>query len=388
MFSSDILNFFAYIYEVKKRLRVCDAFGTVCNTQVLKPLALIIIMKEEKNIQNQLLAIVCSVFDAYSATLYLPCENGNEYELVASFSLGDKSDFRKILLPGLGLAGWILRNNQPLVVANFDQHNSNLGYYLDEVDAKIKAFMGCPIPAGGVLCVDSKRQYSFSDKDNKILQMFADIARQQCGLGGNAALAGNIPEYFVNLGVIQGLRFQHKRWPIFLQNFLSTMASATKFKYCAFASIDSMGDSYNVEGESTPLLLQGNQHITIPLSNGIVGWILRDESQPIFSEGFSESVAPSIFGKIEDFPTFRAVICMPVMVNKSVRGVLCLANPEPQVMDEALRSFVHQCVDNLALFLENLYLKSRLHQLLPKAFVHNEGSVNYDLENDAIREGE
>ncbi len=345
-------------------------------------------MKEQKNIQNQLLAAVCSVFDAYSATLYLPCDHGNEYELVASFSLGDEGDFRKMLLPGIGLAGWILRNNQPLVVANFDQHNSNLGYYLDEVDVNIKAFMGCPVPAGGVICVDSKKQYSFSDKDNKILQMFADIARQQCGVGGNSALAGNIPEYFVNLGIIQGLRFQHKRWPIFLQNYLNTIARATKFEYCAFASIDSLGDSYNVEGESVPLLIKNNQNIGIPLSNGIVGWILRDESQPIFSEGFSDSVAPALFGKIDEFPAFKAVICMPVMVNKSVRGVLCLAHSNAQVMDEALRSFLHQCVDNLALFLENLYLKSRLHQLLPKAFVHNEGSVNYDHDGVAYKEGE
>ncbi len=359
-----------------------------CSSYLLfKPIAHIITMKEQKNIQSQLLAIVCSVFDAYSATLYLPNENGNEFELAASFSLGDEEDFRKMLLPGLGLAGWILRNNQPLVVANFDQHNSNLGYYTDEIDVKIKAFMGCPIPAGGVLCVDSKRQYSFSDKDSKILQMFADVARQQNCLG-EKDLAGNIPEYFVNLGIIQGLRFKHKRWPVFLQNFLHTMAKASKFEYCAFASIDAMGDGYNVEGESVPLLLKDNRPITLPLSNGIVGWILRDESQAIFSEGFSDSVSPAIFGKIEDFPTFKAVICMPVVVNKSVRGVLCLAHSDAQVMDEALRSFVYQCVDNLALFLENLYLKSRLHQLLPQAFVHNEGSVNYNADGDILKEEE
>ncbi len=343
-------------------------------------------MKEQKNIQNQLLGIVCSVFDAYSATLYLPSETGEEYELVASFSLGSEDDFRNKLLPGIGLAGWILRNDQPLVVANFDQHNSHLGYYKEEVDVNIKAFMGCPIPAGGVLCVDSKRQYSFSDKDSKILQMFAEIARQQCSLNGNKALAGNIPEYFVNLGVIQGLRFQHKRWPIFLQNFLRTVAQASKFEYCAFASIDSAGDSYYIEGESVPVLVQKNQQVTLPLSSGIVGWILRDESQPVFFEGLGESAPPAIFGKIEDFPQFKAVICMPVMVNKSVRGVLCLAHSDAQEMDEALRSFVYQCVDHLALFLENLYLKSRLHNLLPKAFVHNNGSTNYEHENELYKE--
>ncbi len=345
-------------------------------------------MKEQNNIQSQLLAIVCSVFDAYSATLYLPCENGNEYELVASFSLGEKDDFRKILLPGLGLAGWILRNNQPLVVANFDQHHSNLGYYAEGVDVNIKAFMGCPIASGGVLCVDSKRQYSFSDKDSKILQMFADIARQQGGIKTQSSLTGNIPEYYVNLGIIQGLRFQHKRWTVFLQNFLNIMSKSTKFDYCAFASIDGSGENYIIEGETMPLLLKDNPNVTLPLSSGLVGWLLRDEGQAIFSEGFSESVAPPLFGKIPDFPQFRAVICMPIMVNKSVRGVLCLANSEAQEMDEALRSFVHQCLDHLGLFLENLYLKSRLHAMLPRAFVHSEGSASYDAHGDFCKEDE
>ncbi len=345
-------------------------------------------MKEQKNIQSQLLAIVCSVFDAYSATLYLPTENGTEYELVASFSLGDEDDFRKMLLPGLGLAGWILRNNQPLVVANFDQHHSNLGYYAEGVDVNIKAFMGCPVSAGGVLCVDSKRQYSFSDKDSKILQMFADVARQQGGIGTQAVLTGNIPEYFVNLGIIQGLRFQHKRWTVFLQNFLNIMASSTKFDYCAFASIDGSGENYIIEGETMPLLLKDNPNLVLPLSSGLVGWLLRDEGQAIFSEGFSESVAPPLFGKFPDFPQFRAVICLPIMVNKSARGVLCLAHPEAKEMDETLRSFVHQCLDHLGLFLENLYLKSRLHAMLPRAFVHSDGGMSYDADNDFCKEEE
>ncbi len=343
-------------------------------------------MKKENSIQNQLLAVVCSVFDAYSATLYLPSDTGNEFELVASFSLGAQEDFRQVLLPGLGLAGWILRNNQPLVVANFDQHHSNLGYYAEGVDVSIKAFMGCPVPAGGVLCVDSKRQYSFSDKDNKILQMFADIARRQSGVGGSTDLTGNIPEYFVNLGVVQGLRFQHKRWSVFLQNFLNIVVKTTKFDYCAFASIDHSGENYILEGESTPILLKEHANITLPLSSGIVGWLLRDEGQAIFFEGFNESGPPSFFGNFPDFPAFRAVICMPIVVDKSVRGVLCLGRYDAHVMDEALRSFVHQSLDHLALFLENLYLKSRLHALLPKAVVHSDSS--YDSNGDIYREEE
>lgn len=327
---------------------------------------------------TQLLAIVCSVFDAYSATLFLPREEGEACELAGFFSLGDKIVQNALIEPGKGLAGWILRNNQPLLVPNFDQRQSNLGYYSGGEEVNIKAFMGCPVPTGGILCVDSKRQYSFSDKDHKILQMFSElIARQQAGTG-RENLAGDIPRYFAQLGIIQSLRFRYKRWPVFLQHFVRTVAEATGYDYCAFASIDPSGETYTIEGESVRLLLDGKNGLTLPLSSGIAGWVFRDERQAVFSEGAGGSGTASLFGRLPDMPAFQAVICLPVVVNRAARGVLCLGHTEPRSMDEPLRSFVHQCVDHLALFLENLYLKTRLRLFLPKARLHSQGSGAYD----------
>ena len=330
---------------------------------------------------TQILAIVCSVFDAYSTTLFLPGEDGEECSLAASFSLGDKIAQNAVVIPGKGVTGWIVRNKQPLLVPNYDQRQSHLGYYTGVEEASIKAFMGCPVPSGGMLCVDSKRQYSFSDKDHKILQLFAElVARQQVNMPAEA-LAGDIPQYFAQLGIIQGLRFRYKRWPVFLQNFLRAVAEATGYEYCAFASIDPSGETYTVEGESVRLLLGGSDAengLTLPISSGIAGWVFRDERQSVFSEGTSGATSASLFGKLPDMPAFQAVICVPVVINKSARGVLCIAHSDPREIDEALRSFVHQCVDHLALFLENLYLKNRLRGLLPKARVHSQGPQPYD----------
>lgn len=327
---------------------------------------------------THVLAIVCSVFDAYSAILFLPDGSSESCSLAAYFSLGDKIQKKASILPGKGLAGWILRNRQPLLVPNFDQRQSNLGYYSEGEEAHIKAFMGCPVSTGGILCVDSKRQYSFSDKDHKILQMFAElIAKQQAG-AGRESMTNDIPQYFAKLGIIQDLRFRHKRWPVFLQHFLRAVADATGYDYCAFASIDPSGETYTVEGESARVLLDGRDGLTLPLSNGIAGWVFRDERQAVFSEGTSGHTTASLFGKLPDMPSFEAVICLPVVINKTARGVLCLGHTEARTMDEALRSFVHQCVDHLALFLENLYLKNRLRSMLPKARLHSHGPMVYD----------
>ena len=72
-------------------------------------------------------------------------------------------------------------------------------------------------------------------------------------------------------------------------------------------------------------------------------------------------------------PDFQVTVCMPIMVNKSTKGALCLANTSSLHIDEGLRSFIHKAVDHLSLFLENLYLKTRLRTMLPKAQIHREG---------------
>lgn len=329
------------------------------------------------SLEQHVLSIICSVFDAHSAVLFLPEENDEACRVAATFSLGDSIFAETVIRPGAGLVGWIIRNRQPLLLPHFDQCRSSLGYYADGAESGIKAFMGCPLPTGGVLCVDSKRQYSFSDKDGRLLQLFAELISSLQAKVAGQGIYGDIPRYFAALGIIQVLRFRYRRWPLFLENFLLAMRDATGFEYCAFASLDPDGDKYCVEAETSPLLLADSAPLLLPLGSGLVGWTFRDE-QPIFVENDAAAAPSALFGRIDDFPEFQTAICMPVMVNKTARGVLCLAHGEAKGIDEALRSFVRQAVDHLALFLENLYLRERLKTMLPKATVESDGARVFD----------
>ena len=324
------------------------------------------------------LTIICSVFDAYSAVLFLP-EAEEDCRLASFFSLGDRILPPEEAAPNKGLVRWIARNRQPLLIPNFDQSERHLGYYQPGEEASIKAFMGCPIPGGGVLCVDSKRQYSFSDKDHKILQLFAELIGQYQRNGIDAPV-GDMPRYFAQLGIIQELRFRYKRWPVFLEHFLRTVREATGFDYCAFASCDADSQSYTIEGETAPLMLDGQNPASLPLNSGIVGWVFRNE-KAVFSEATGDVSATAPFGKVGDVSNFQTVMCLPVVINQSARGVLCLAHTTALSMPEVMRSFVHQATDHLALFLENLYLKNRLRSLLPKAKLHSKGPVAFNPDN-------
>ena len=329
------------------------------------------------HLDQHVLSIICSVFDAYSAVLFLPEEDGESCRLSQFFSLGDSILPEAVIRPGAGLVGLILRTRQSFLESNFDQRPRTLGYYADGAESDIKAFMGCPLPTGGALCVDSKRQYSFSNKDAKLLQLFAElISRIQASVAGQD-MAGDIPRYFAELGVIQDLRFRYRRWPVFLENFLLTMRDATGFEYCAFASLTPDSEQYTVEAESSTVLLKEGVPGTRPLGSGIVGWAFRDE-QAVFVEDDAATAPTALFGRVEGAPDFRTAICMPVMVNKSARGVLCLAHTGAVPIDEGLRSFVRQAVDHLALFLENLYLRTRLWAVLPRATVESDGARVFD----------
>lgn len=328
------------------------------------------------SIDDHVLSIVCSVFDAYSAVLFLPDEGGERHYLAASFSLGDHIPEEMDIIPGKGLVGWILLNRKELMVNDFDRHKNSLGYYGPETEADIKAFMGFPVPTGGAICVDSTRKYSFTDKDSKLLQLFAELIARQQSLD-NGDMIGKIPRYFAELGVIQDLRFRYKRWPAFLKNFLRTIKEATEFDYCAFATLQEAGDFYCLECESDPLLLATGQMLRFSLGSGLTGWVFLNE-QPIYAENGGLSGSSALFGKIRDMPDFPAAICLPVMVNKSCRGVLCMANSQTRKTDESMHAFLRQAVDHLSLFLENLYLKSRLRDLMPKTAVEREGSRVYN----------
>ena len=319
---------------------------------------------------DRVLGILCSVLDAYSAVLFLPLqatEDGpaSAHYLASAFSLGNKLDFGADIQEGRGLVGWILRNREPLLVANFDQRQNHLGYYTDNEEYSIKAFMGCALPGGkGALCVDSKRQYSFSEKDQKMLHLFADLIAQLENDGRDKEHKRVMLKYYAALRTVYALRHQYSRWAEFLRHFLDLMATMTNFTYCALCTRDPSGESYSVEGENTALMQRpGMSGPSFPMTHGIVGWVFRNGTQ-VRSDGPDGSPETLfVVGRGTEAPQFQTVLAMPLIIQRKTRGVLCLAHDVPMEITDSTQDFVRMASEHLALFLENLYVKCRLRDL-------------------------
>ncbi len=319
----------------------------------------------KENWLHRILGLICSVFDGYTAVLFLQREGKDDCVLASSFSLGNAVHPGTEIRPGTGLVGWIIKNHKPLLINNFDRDEGCLGYYPREKESKIKAFMGCPLPGeSGVLCVDSKKTYSFSDNDQKILYQFAQLIEDVRRGFLHADHSLKVGTYYQYLGIIQELRQKVPRWRSFLEQLLQILNQSTGFAFCFMAVRDELGQGYFLEGLDPDALPRVNlEEHKFSIDSGLLGWVFK-HSSPVFSGLENGPTDLPLFGKEISSVQFKAVICLPLVVHKKTRGILVLADTRALSLDEELKKYVQMVADYLGLFLENLYLKSRSNQNL------------------------
>jgi len=314
-----------------------------------------------------LLSIICSVYEAHSAVLFLPRNPGEpsgsneEFVLAGKFSLGDKIIEDVAIRPGMGLVGWVLKNRQSMKLNTFDQNRSRIGYYDPKEEAQIKAFMGCPLPDGrGALCLDSQRTHSFTETDQKLLHLFATLVHDLHVRHEETRDGLCQGQYFQTLQTIMNLSQEEKRWGPFLERFLNLLSEGTGFEHAFLAVRNPEGNAYSLEGANLPLLREDPATL-FPLGSGLVGWVFKN-GKALYSGDTAMPVSP-LFGKSKGHPSIRRVICEPLTIQHETRAVLGLAKEGEVRFSDELKNFVSLSAGHLALFLENLYLKSRVREM-------------------------
>ncbi len=145
-----------------------------------------------------LITLVSNVTEAYSACLFLENKRRKMFQLTTFHSLSPHIVSDASIESGQGFMGWVLENNSPLSVNQFDKDTIVLGYYSRDED--IKSFMATPLPSTmtkGALAVDSKKRWSFTNKCQKIL---AGFAQQFAYLVDGALSSAQVERRSVNAG--------------------------------------------------------------------------------------------------------------------------------------------------------------------------------------------
>jgi len=315
---------------------------------------------------DRLLESIGSVFDAYSVVLF--CRNADgAFDLVSAFSLGDSIRKGMAIALGQGLVGWILKNNSPLVVEKFDEKNTFLGYYGSEQDEQIKVFVGCPLPGGaGALCMDSKKTYAFTSKDQRVLALFAQAVAAVIADVGEGGVCSREQALYRVLQQVYALREAHPKWTEFLNRYLALLAGASGYEYAFLVVSDEWGNNYLLEGSNKPFMPENfNVRQSFSTGSGLLGWVFKKNQPVFFGDGKSELGRTPLFGRDIPGPVLNTLMAFPLKVHTRCRGVLVFGDRESRVIGGELKAFAHMAADYLALFLENLYLRNKVRRFAP-----------------------
>jgi hypothetical protein len=119
--------------------------------------------------------LIFNVYEAFTVALYVPEQD--KLRCLSFFSFATSFDKAKAIPIDGTLPGWVAKHREALIVGNFDKDEETLGYYGKKEE--IKSFMAYPLESTGVIVVDSKKKWVFTDKEKKILAHFVSMLSRE-----------------------------------------------------------------------------------------------------------------------------------------------------------------------------------------------------------------
>ncbi len=309
---------------------------------------------------NDIIVLLSNCLDAYTAAVFIWDDRSKFLTLRVSHSLS------KQIIPNVqfspedgGLIGWVAKSNQPLIVDHFDRDTSILPYY--QGDENIKSFLALPLEnRRGVLCVDSKRQYVFTNKDQKLLSGFATVI-------GNALGAERAGHHQQRQRQLLTLWHRADALPADTDDpvpYLTRLLESA----CPYLEADGAVVAVPVkEGKLLqPVAVWGSVPSPLlrssrPIAQGIMGWIFQNRKSLIIPKFRSRTRIPFLFGHKDGIGKIGALIGMPLAWEADeVGGVIAfIRRTEAKWRKEEIGA-ITSVVRRATLVLQNFTLKREL----------------------------
>lgn len=120
---------------------------------------------------DKLVEILFNAYEAFTVAVFLSTTDG--LRCVSSITFSKHFQKQKLLSVEETLPGLVMRRGEVLIMPSFDRDEESLGYYAQREG--IKAFLGCPLAEKGVLVIDSKKRWSFSEKEKRMLPSISSM---------------------------------------------------------------------------------------------------------------------------------------------------------------------------------------------------------------------
>jgi len=270
---------------------------------------------------KELVQLISNVTESFTTALFLFNPAKNILNLRAYHSLSLHIDPDTQLQVGDSLIGWVAKNQSPVNIAKFDRDTRNLKLYLR--DEKIKSFLAVPVGEAGVLCIDSKRNYVFTEKDQKILQDFAllvlHVLRAQV-MDEQENRQRTILEFYNRINALSKEQQDINQYYL---NALNCCRLFSKTDAAFLALVPKKRDRYKVVASDGTL--KGPLKKTfLPIDMGLTGWVIREEKPLVRRSMKPRNHKSYVFFPDDPCMHFQSYVGLPLCFFGRLYGVMNL----------------------------------------------------------------
>lgn len=306
----------------------------------------------ENDIQ-QFVRLVSNATDAFTAALFLFDERGGARLKLAAYQSLSNAIIPEAEIPmGYGLVGWVAKNERSAHATNFARDTKTLKFYSKDED--IKSFAAAPLFDNnrviGVLSIDSKKQYVFTDKMLKLLDEFAaNLARvivesrRRVSLGSEAEAFGGLFELTGKITACSKISE--------LTNILRLgLPSVIPHDHLALAVKSAEDDGFHmIKAASTASAERGG---VLPLTHFRLGWVIQ-QARPIQIPDLKGAAA---FPGGEGYKSF---IGAPMVIGEQVTGAIGLLSKKTGAFAAVDTKTLTMLAASLASAFTSLYLHNK-----------------------------
>ena len=311
--------------------------------------------------------LIFNIYEAFTVAFFV--QERNLLKCLSSVSFATSFDKNKSIPIDGSLPGWVVKHNESLIIPNFDKDVESLGYY--GTDEGIKSFMGYPMEGKGVIIIDSKKKWAFTDKEKKILGSFVALIEEEIEREKKAQDIEEIIEELTMEKKILGLFHELNLSHISIKEIFRELLNLSGADLC-FSGIEKSGklflkDILGVDvadylmkvcpsGSSiAATVLEGERELLLPYNSGF----LREK--PLFFPG--ESI------KSKQFFGF------PLLSDDVTIGVIGFVSTSDKPLHEKSITSLRNVSTLLSLYYSSLWMRESLEKL--KDFEPVTGSVQF-----------
>ncbi len=270
---------------------------------------------------EHIVRVISNTIDAFTTALFLVDRRKRSLRLATYCTLSQNIIPGSVIGFDEGLIGWIAKNKKPVNISRFHTDATTLRFYSKDED--IKSFIAVPVGEFGVLSVDSKKRYDFTDKEQKILMDFAQMVVNV--LSRSRRLRDEDQSVSISLfHRLLEILLQEDKGSSPISRLLQDGSRQLEARLSAFALEDATETRYEVVTAVGfhPENLPGS---TFPLHNGLVGWVFKNGVPLILPSIRPDATKSYLFSMKEKLGKLESLLAIPLKTVKTeehVFGVL------------------------------------------------------------------